>query len=263
MKKLLLAVFISVALIFGASSQTQITVDPLTIKIESTRVIGDYLLVSGKLTTSSGVRLMGIEASAVTQDGDAQPCKALWWAGKSAYLSSWDNTLLPDIPYSFDLAIKTDNKNMNPITALIIKFFNHTTQQRMQIVMKNIAVPLKADPNLASASVMEIYKDVYLKWTKAEESATALKINFVVENKANKDQEVSFYSYNEATIIDNEGNAHKAPITLRNAVNFPTNTPIAGSITTKTPLKMSQVVMVQFSSGDYKYDVKKLVFSQK
>ncbi|NDV95330.1 hypothetical protein D0T84_10410 [Dysgonomonas sp. 521] len=255
MKRNLLLVLFSTVLALGVMAQQEQTSGNLIIKVESTRVIGDQLLVSGKMFANKEFRIMNLKTSIVAADGDAHKLSGLWWGGKSTYLSSFDQTLQPDIPYSFDFAFATQNKDMNPVTAMLIDARDWTNKIDMKFNFKAINVPLNEDPNLTPGT-MEIGKNIYLTWKKYEESATGLTINFVIENKSNKDQEMSFRSYSNARIIDKEGNIYEGTLTLRDRVEFPSGTPKAASVSIKEKIKMSEVKMVQFESGDFKYSVK-------
>ncbi|MBB4036094.1 hypothetical protein GGR21_001995 [Dysgonomonas hofstadii] len=262
MKKLLLTALLIVSFTLSLIAQQVQTSGGISVSLESTRVIGDRLLISGKMTADKVIRAMNLKLSVIDSDGDGHDLKVIWWGGKKeSSIISFDKELQPGIPYSFDFSIETQSKNMNPITAILLNIRDWTHSADIKMQFKDIPVPVKADPNL-KPGVMEIGKDIYLKWVKAEESASGLKINFVVENKANKDQEMSFRSYSNGKIIDKDGNIYEAALTLKDAVTFPSKTPIAGSISIKQPIKMADVIMVQFESGYFKYSVKDLTFAK-
>ena len=262
MKRTLLTVALILGLALCINAQQTQTSGHMTMKIESTRVIGNRLLVSGKISVDKLFRLMNLKVSLIDSDGDTHELKEMWWGGKNeSSIMSFDRELQPDIPYSFDFSIDTQNKNMNPVTAMLVAARDWTNDINMKMQFKDIPVPITPDANL-KPGVVEISKDVYLKWTKAEESATGLKINFVIENKSNKDQEMSIRSYSNAKIIDKEGNVYDASLTPNERVVFPSNTPIAGSISIKQALKMADVIMVQFESYHFKYSVRDITFSK-
>jgi len=232
---------------------------PLSINIESTRTIGDRVLISGKLTANEDVRIRGLGATAITSDGSVYECVDLIWTGNWTTNMSFDNNFTADIPYSFDLIFDTKNKAVNSFISLTLNPFNHTAQKHFKIELKNIVIPVPVDPNLSNPSVIEIEKNVYLRWTKAEESASGLKLNFVVENKGSDDKEVRFLSYNNAKMIDKNGVSYDAELTLKDRVNFPVDIPVAGSISVDKPLKMDQIALLEFSSHNFKYKIKKIV----
>lgn len=242
----------------AAPAETEVAA-PISFKIESTRVIGNQLLISGKVHSFNDMRLMGNKITAISPDGETYESKMMWWGGVEASPMSFDKNLTAEINYAIDIAIEVKGKMLSTIGVLTLNAFDHSNQKYFKIQMKDIAIPMPVDPNLSSPSVIEIYKDVYLRWTKAEESANGLKISFVVENKASKDQELKFYSYNKAKITDNEGNSFEGDITLRDRITFPSETPIAGSITFDKPVKMNQIALLEFASSNFTYKIRKVV----
>lgn len=255
MKKQLLSVLLCCIIALGLSAQEIQTSGNLTVRIESTRIIGDRLLVSGKMSVNKEVRLMNINVNAVVADGDSHTMRELWWGGKVASISAFDKTLQPDIPYSFDFAIATQNKNMNPVTAILVDIRDWTSGTNLKLTFKDIKVPMISASSTASQGV-EIDKNIYLKWTKNEETAAGLKINFVVTNLSNKDMEMTFRSFDNAKIIDKEGSVYNGTLSFKDNVNFPAGTPISGFISIKEPVKMSDVIMIQFESRYFKYSIK-------
>jgi hypothetical protein len=234
-------------------------VAPVVLKIESTRIIGDKLLISGKIQSSEDLRLMGIKTSAITPDGDIYESKEMWWGGAVKSPMSLDVNMVADINYSVDYSFEVKSKTVTDVASLTFELFNHTAQQRFKISLKDIKVPSPVDANLADASVIEISKNVYLRWTKAEETAGSFKLSFIVENKDTKDQSIRFLSYSNAKFIDNDGTSYDADLSLKDNVNFPAGTPVAGSITVNKPLKLNQISLLEFSSQYFKYKVKKIV----
>lgn len=232
---------------------------PLIINIESTRFIGDRLLVSGKIQTSEDIRVMNMAATLITPDGDIYESRSMWWGGQQLSPMSFDKNLTAGINYNFDQAFEIKGKPVNAIASLTFDSFNHTAQKKFKIAIKDLMVPVPANPNLNDPSVTEIFKNVYMRWTKAEETASGLKLNFVVENKNSKDLEIQFRAYNKAKIIDNEGNSYEADITLRDNMNFIADTPIAGNITLDKPVKVSEIALLEFSSRFFDYKIRKIV----
>lgn len=232
---------------------------PVSVKIESTRIIGGKLMISGKMQSSEDIRLMGSKASAITPDGDTYESKEMWWGGSPTSFMSLDKNMAADINYAFDLTFDVKSKAVTEITSLALEMFNHTAQKRFKITLKDLKVPVPVDPVLADPSVTELSKEVYMRWIKVEETANSFTLSFVTENKGSKDQEIQFYSYNKAKITDNEGNSCEADITLRNNVNFPAGTPVAGSITLNKPLKLSAISLIEFSSKYFNYRIRKVV----
>lgn len=259
MKRILLAVLCSVVSVFGLSAQVVQTTGPLTISLESTRIIGDRMVVSGKMTVDREVRLRLMTANAITTEGDSHSPANMMFGGKEVSISTFDQIFQAGIPYSFDIYFETQNMNMDPVAALMIDIRDHGAGVGLKFSFPNVRVPMVPDQNLVPGT-MEIGKDIYLRWTKFEESAAGLKIDFLVMNKSNKDQQMYFLSYNNAKIIDKDGNIHEGALTLSDWVTFPTGTPVAGSISIKEPVKMGDVVMVQFQTRNFKYSVKELVF---
>lgn len=235
---------------------------PLTIKIETTRIIGDQLLISGKMQLTQDARIMHIRATAITPDGDLYEGKSMYWGGdQSSTLSapSFDEKLTSGIAYNFDLCFETQGKAITEIGSLTLNMFNHTSQKTFKIVLKNLSVPAPADPNLENPSAVEISKGIYLRWTKAVEAGNGLEISFVVENKGTKDQDIRFPFGKAAKIIDSDGNSYEADITLKDKINFPAGTPVAGKLTLDKPLKVSQIALFEFNSQHYKYKIRKIV----
>lgn len=250
MKKLFMTLLLSVALVVGISAQQTQSDGTINISIESTRVIGNQILVSGKMSVNSETRFMNLTTNIVTPDGDQHMITKFWWAGEPTYLSSFDITMYPNIPYSFDAAFDSNNKDIKQLTALIFELFNHKAQKKVRISFPNVPVPSSTDPNLANGSI-EIDKDVYLKWTKFEETPKGLKIHFVILNKAKKDKIIAFRSYVDGStvIIDKDGNQYKkCNQTLKDRITFPVNVPVAGYFDTEEPLKMNYVNMLQFQT---------------
>ena len=235
---------------------------PISVSIESTRYIGDKLLISGKLLASEDLRLMLTKITAITPDGDTYESKDMWFGGKQTPPMSFDNKLIADINYAVDIAIEVKGKQINNIASLTIDAFNHTAQKYFKIPLKNITIPNPVDPNLDNPSVIEISKDIYLRWTKVEETANSFKVSFVVENKGSKDVEMRFISYNNAKITDDDGNSYDATLTLKDRVDFPAGTPVAGSISVNKPIKVSKISLLEFSSHNFKYKIKKVVIPQ-
>jgi len=232
---------------------------PVNFRLESTRIIGDKLLISGKVEASEDLRLMLTKITAISPDGDTYESKNMWWGGKQITPMSFDNKLTSGINYNADIAIEIKGKVVNSLASLTIEAFNHTTQKKFKISLNGITVPSPINPNLTNADVVEIDKNIYLRWTKAEETATSLKINFIVENKGNKDVEMQFLSYNNAKITDNEGNSYEAVITLKDNVNFPVGTPVAGNFSMNKPIKINQISLLEFSSRYFNYKIRKIV----
>jgi len=231
---------------------------PVSFKIESTRIIGDRLLVSGKMQAADDLRLMLSKIEAISPDGDTYESKDMWFGGQRTSAMSFDNKLTADINYTVDIAIEIKGKKVNSLALLKIDAFNHTTQKRFSISLKDITIPNPVDLNLENESVIEISKDVYLKWTKVEETNSSFKLSFITENKGSKDQIIQFRSYGNIKIIDNEGSSYEAEMTLKDNVTFPAETPIAGSITLNKPLKISQIALIEFSSKYFNYKIKNI-----
>lgn len=254
MKHLLLTALFSVILLSGIMAQQSQSAGNLTITIESTRVIGDQLLVSGQVVAKQQeTRMLGLRLDMTDGAGDKHDMKAIWWGGKKlTSMVSFDQKLQPGIPYSFDLAIETRGRSMASIKSLLIDTRDWGMKEDLKFHFTDIPIPIKKDPNL-TPGIVEVSKDVYLKWTKFEESATDLKINFVIENKASMDQEINFRSFSNTRVIDKAGNVHEGTLSIRDWVNFPVKTPIAVTITIKGAVKMSDVKMLQFESMNFKY----------
>ncbi|GEM_PF-5481488 len=235
-------------------------VGPLDFKIETTRVIGNQILISGKMKASEDFRMMLSNIVAITPDGDTYEVGDLWWGGEKTTRLAFDNKLAAGINYSIDIAIDVKGKPVREITSLTLTVFNHTAQKRFTIPIQNLVVPYPIDPNLANPSVIEIDKDVYMRWTRAEETHESLTLYFVVENKGNKDVKIQFSAYtNKINIIDTDGNAYEATTTLKDRIDFPAGTPVAGNITLDKPLKVSNIALLEFSSRYYTYKLRKIV----
>jgi len=244
-----------------ANNTTETTPDyiaPVEFSIESTRIIGDQILISGKMRSIEDLRLMLKDITVITPDGDTYEVKHIWWGGEIGTLMLFDKNLTADINYSMDISIDVKGRAVNGFTVLTIGAFNHTAQQKFTIPIRNIEIPSPADPNLADPSVIEIDKNVYLRWTKAEETTTSLKISFVVENKGNKDVQIQFIS-NKMKLIDSDGSAYEATTTLTGRIDFPSGIPIAGSINLNKPLKVNQISLVEFASRNFIYKLRKIV----
>lgn len=262
MKTFLLATLFCIVSVPGLSAQVAQTNGPLTVSLESTRIVGDRMIVSGKMTVDREVRLRTLKTSVISADGDTHSPTNLVFGGKGMSILIFDEVFQAGIPYSFDLYFETGNANMDPLSAFMIELRDHNANGALlEFMFPNVRVPMAPDPNIVPGTI-EIGKNIYLRWTGFEESTAGLKVNFVVENKANKDQTMSFYAYNNAKIIDRDGNIHEGPVTLRDRITFPAGIPVAGSLSIEQAVRMADVLMIQFKSSAINYSVRELVFPQ-
>lgn len=234
---------------------------PVAVLIESTRIIGDKLIISGKMNAPEDFRLMNVKSSIITPDGTSYELHTMWWGENVSSLVSFSETLIAGINYAFDMAFDIKSKKVTEITALNIDAFNHTAQQKFKIAMRNLIVPIPPDPELSNPTVTEIDKNVYLRWTGAEESADGLKLNYVIENKNDNDKKVQFKGISTiaTTIIDTNGTSHEAKASMECNQVFPAGIPVAGSITLNKPVKVSQIALLEFASRHFNYRIKGIV----
>lgn len=261
MKKFLLTTLCVVFSALGLSAQVSQTVGPLTVDLESTRVVGDRLLVSGKMIVDRQVRLRNLNSSVVTPDGDVLQRTNILFGGEDVSTSVFDKIFQAGIPYSFDLYFDTRNTPMNPLAALMVEIRDQDAGVNMEMRFSGVPVPMAPDPNLVPGT-FELDKDIYLSWTNFHESPDGLKVDFVVVNRASKDQQLSFRTFDNARIIDSGGNIHPGALTLRDRVTFPAGIPVAGSISVEGPVRMSDVLMIQLQSAKIKYSIREIVFRQ-
>lgn len=231
---------------------------PVAIVVESTRIIGDKLMISGKMNAPEDFRLMNVKPTIITPDGISYEAKEIWWGENLTSPLSFDNRLVAGINYAFDMTFDIKSKKVTEIVSLTIDAFNHTAQKKFNVVFKNLVVPNPIDPELSNPGVVEIYKDIYLRWTGVEESTNGFQLNFVIENKSGKDQKIQFISY-ATKITDSSGNTHDAQGTLKDRIDFPADIPVAGNITLNKPLKLNQIVLVEFASRNFNYRVRNIV----
>lgn len=231
---------------------------PVAVTIECTQIIGDKLLISGKMQAPEDFRLMTIRSSIITPDGTTYEAKEMWWGEKVVSPTGFDNQLVADINYAFALSFEIKSKKVTEIASFMIDAFNHTAQKKFKIAIKNLIVPNPIDKELSNPSVVEIYKGIYLRWTGVEESDNGFQLNFVVDNKSGKDQKIQFIDY-ATKITDNSGTTHEAKGTLKDRIDFPADIPVAGNITLDKPLKLKDIVLVEFASRNFNYRVREVV----
>lgn len=257
MKKILfLAAFSLMALAAGAQPQTQ-TVGPLTVELQNTRVVGNRLIVTGKMAVTAQTRLRNIQSTAVTPEGDSHKLYGMVFAGQSTDVGIFDRTLEPNIPYSFDLWYDTNNQPINTLAALQLNVVEHNTpgQPWLRFSFPGVAVPMRVDPALKPGT-FEIAKDVYMRWTRAEESAAGLVLGFVLENRSNREQSLIFISYDPFKFIDKDGNEHKGERSIADRPTLQPGVPMAGTITVRTPLKLADVLMMQFRTSNTSFAIR-------
>lgn len=235
---------------------------PMAVTIESTRIIGDRLLISGKMNAPEDFRLMTIRASIVTADGTTYEARDMWWGEKPISPTGFDDNLVADINYAYGLTFDIKSKKVTEVVAFNIEAYNHTAKKKFNITEKNLAVPNPINMELAVPGVVEIYKDIYLRWTEAEESTTGFQLNFVIENKSGNDQRIQFVDY-ATKITDKNGTSYEATGTLRDRIDFPADIPVAGNIIVDKPLKLSDIVLVEFASKYFNYRVRGIVVPAK
>lgn len=245
-----------------ANVTTAESLSPVSIGIVSTRLIGDKLLVSGKMISSEEVRIDFRSVTAITPDGEIYKAGFYWWGGNPISISSFGTTLISDINYNFDWGFDIKSKAINSITSMTVEIYNYNLKKMVKIPLKNIAIPSPADENLGDPGTFEIFKNIYLRWTKATEAADGFRLDFVVENKGTNEQEIQFRPYNKATIIDKDGNSYQAELTLKDQVAFPVDVPVAGSIISDKPLKLNKISLLEFASRNYTYKIRKIVVPQ-
>lgn len=262
-KKLFIILLVAFMLPFVLKAQITQKDGPVTVNVESTKIIGNQYIIAGKLTVSKQLRLRNIEPKAIDSDGETLEAKNLWWTGKLTEIGIFDQNLEPEIPYSFILGIETKGKNLNSITAFNLKFQNHTEHTSVTIAFKGLPIPTKENPNLATAEMIEIENNVYLKWTKFEETKKSLKVHFVVQNQTNKEVAMRFTSYNNAKMFDNDGNQYEGTLSLKDEVKFQKDVPFAGFFEFNGEIKMNDLRLIKFKSNNFEYSVTKIEFPKK
>lgn len=213
----------------SAGFQNEVTIKGLTMSIESTRVIGNKVLLTGKFVSDREIQLKNLNPiKAITSNGTELTTSQGTWAGEDTYqLYAAQQLLQSDIPVSFNIMFDSKGEKINLIKMLSIKLYN---PENTTFVFNDIQIPMKTDPNLSSGSI-EIYKDVYMTMKKQDDTAGHLKIYFVVENKSGRDRALFLEKGN---LIDASGNAYPNPEffiggeKLYSNVMISPDTPVAG-----------------------------------
>ncbi|MDL2241704.1 hypothetical protein LJB91_02215 [Bacteroidales bacterium OttesenSCG-928-L03] len=231
---------------------------PVAMLIESTRIIGDKLLISGKMQAPEDVRLMRFYPTIITPDGTTYECHTIWWGEDTTSPSMFDKDLVADINYAFDISFEIKSKKVTEIVAFTLEAHNHTAKKKFKIVVKNMVVPQPLDPNLTVPGQIEIYKNIYLRWTGAVEGNDSFQLNYVIDNKSGKDQRIQFIGH-AMKITDNNGVGYTAEGTLKDNTDIMADIPMAGHILVNKPLKLNQIVLVEFASRYFNYRVKDIV----
>ena len=276
-----LAVMLTIVAMFSASyiaqAQMEQTESSVTIKVESTKIIGNLYMVSGKISASKKLRLNNFEVKGTDGDGEEIKAEKFWMGSKHEYsFAASTQEFEPDIPLSFRIGFDTKSKNLNSLSNVFFKYMNHTEFEDMErwrtITLKDLPVPTSVDPNLATAERYEIENNIYLRWTKTDNvhvdwqgkevkpsktSKQAFRIHFVVENMSGKEAEMTFR--NDNFIIDNDGNQHKGSLSLRNE-KFQPDIPLSGTFVFEGNLKANDIRMLKFKSNHIDYSVRKLEF---
>jgi len=240
-----------------------ITINGLTMTIESTRVIGDKVMLSGKFVSNSQMELRSLgDLTAITPSGTKLTTTDGIWAGvETGYLNQVYQKMQTDIPVSFDILFDSNGEKINEIKLFTVNLYE---PGNTNYVFRNILIPSHIDSNI-SASCIEIYKNVYLKFTKQSDTEGHLKIYFSVENKSGKERPLFFENL---SLVDDSGNAFNdcniyiyGKKQVANGQNMFPDIPISGCFDFTGNIPFSKVKLLNFSTHFYaNFAIKQIVF---
>lgn len=242
--------------------QNAIALNGLTMRIQSTRIIGNKVMLSGQFVSDRLIQLKNLNPiKAITTNGTELITSLGTWAGEETYqLYAVQQELQPEIPVSFNIMFDSKGENVNSIKLLSVKLYS---PENTTFVFHDIQVPMQIDPDITPGSI-EIYKDVYLKFKKQDDTAGHLKIYFIVENKSGRDRALFL---DKGNLIDASGNSFPNPDVFiggekqYSKVNISPDIPVAGYFDFTGNIPYNSVKLLQFSTRDYaKFSVKQIVF---
>jgi hypothetical protein len=245
----------------NTGSQNAISLNGITMNIQSTRIIGNKVMVSGQFVSDRVIRMKFLNpVKAMTSKGVELITSQGTWAGEDIWqLYAVDQELQPEIPVSFNIMFDNKDESVDILKIFSVKLYS---PENTTFIFHDIQIPMQADPDLTPGSI-QIYKDVYMKFKKQDDTGGHLKIYFTVENKSGRERAVFLETGN---LIDASGNSYPNPEVYIGGekeyakVNVSPDAPISGYFDFTGNISFSSVKLLQFETKDYaKFSVKQIV----
>jgi len=230
----------------------------LSFKVESTRIIGDKLLISGKASvTKKTTARITFYPKGITSGGTLEAGR-LDWAGEIKSLASGPSFDLEEgIPVAWHIYLETNGQKVTEINQLKIfwKEDRQGTTVPTDTTIESLKIPSAPDTNLTPGSE-EIDRGVYLRLTKAQSAKGILKIGFVLDNRSGKAYKLDMHSIG---IVDDQGNEVADPAFFAGNKNMAyespelaPDVPLAGRFEFKTNAKPAAVKLLRFAVKDFR-----------
>lgn len=242
-------------------SQNAVSLKGITMSIQSTRLIGNKVMISGQFVSDKVVQLKFLSLiKAMTSKGSELITSQGTWAGEDTWqLYAVNQELQPEIPVSFNIMFDSKGESVDLLKIFSVKL---NSPENTSFIFHDVQIPMQVDPDVTPGSI-QIYKDVYLKFKKQDDTGGHLKIYFTVENKSGRDRAMFLDNGN---LVDASGNSFPNPEVYIGGekvyakVNISPDVPVSGYFDFTGKIPFDTVKLLQFATKDYaKFSIKQIV----
>lgn len=196
----------------SSSFNTTICDNGICLEVTQAKIIGQRLLIKGKLMSNRGNCTLLYQVHAlkmIADDGDEYKLKESCLGGKPSGFNV-EYSLVNNLPVKVNFTFEFQKDKID-----IIQYFDingsinpWSNKSPFSLKIEKLPIPYNVDPQYETNRELEIIDGVYIKLQSWEPLYNSLKINLEMNNSNNDSKEITFYT-DESRAFDKEGNELK------------------------------------------------------